>query len=187
MKPPRAEIAESLHQHVGLVKGFALRDFVHQFENRPLRRRDGQWPFPLTPRLPYVAAMQQITAGIALGFLPVRAPRFIFEKFLRIMKDEPVLQFQLEHPSRRFSGAVQVDFPAAPGGQIMSESLQFESCPAADRERTPQQRLKGDNHILPPEGFVAGRCRRLRRWPTVNTSRELIEPAMGDVFIPQVG
>ena len=67
----------------------------------------------------------------------------------------------------------------------MRESLQFESCPAADGEWTPQQRLKGDNHILPAEGFMAGLCRRLRRRPSVNTPRELIEPAMGDVFIPQ--
>src|SRR5258708_1353655 len=155
-KPPRAEIAEPLHQNVRLVKGFALWHLVQQFEDRPLGRRHGQWPFPLTPRLPYIAALRQIAAGIAPAFLPVRAAHFTFEKLLRIVKNEPGLKVQLENPSRGFAGAVQVDFAVAPRGQIMREPLQFERCSPADGERTSQEHLKGDDNRLPPEGFVAG-------------------------------
>src|SRR5271166_4193891 len=91
LKSPRAEIAEPLHQNVRLMKGLTLRNLVEQFKNRSLRRRHGQWPFPLTPRLPYVAASQKIAAGVALALLPARTPCFDFEELFRVVKDERVI------------------------------------------------------------------------------------------------
>ena len=51
LQAARAEIGKTLHQHIGLMEAFALRQLVKQFEDRALRRRESKGPVPFAPAL----------------------------------------------------------------------------------------------------------------------------------------
>jgi len=73
-------------------------------------------------------------------------------------------------------GAIQVDFPRTGGLEVVGEPLQFERCPATDVYRARQQRLKGDDNILPSWAFVVGRRSQIGRGPPVHAPRYGIKP-----------
>jgi len=60
-----------------------------------------------------------------------QARPFALEEPVGVVKYKPVVQLQLEDPARWFAGSIKVDFTVS-RGQIMSETLHFERCSAAD-------------------------------------------------------
>ena len=69
LQATRAEIGKTLHQHIGLMEAFALRQLVEQFEDRALRRRESYGPVPFAPPLNdpiFVSALIALTSVFAL-------------------------------------------------------------------------------------------------------------------------
>jgi hypothetical protein len=65
----------------------------------------------------------------------------------------------------------------------VSKSFQFERCPATDVYGARQQRLKGDDYMLPSQAFAVGRrSRQLRGGPPVHTPRYRIKPTVRDIL-----
>src|SRR5664279_557060 len=57
LKAARTQASKPFHEDICLMKGLALRNFVEQFEDGAFRRRQGQWIFPVPPRLLREAAI----------------------------------------------------------------------------------------------------------------------------------
>lgn len=145
LKPSWTQVAQSFHQHVGLMKRLPLWHFIQQFEDCTLRCRDRQRPFPLPPRLLHGAALLKVLGAVA-GFP---------EQLLRVVKYESAVEFQFEDPPWRLAGAVQVDFARVPSREIVGKSLQFERSPTPDRVRMAEQCLQRYDDWLPAQALLA--------------------------------
>ncbi len=169
----------------------ALWNLIKQFEDGALRRRHYQRPFPMAPGLSYEAIWERISAdipassGLAALRRQVARDGSILEELPGPVKDELGVQFQLGDPAGRCRVAIEVDFARAGSGQIVSESLEFECCPAAHGERAIQQSLKRYDHMLPEQSVIFGRRGQLSRRPTIHAAGYLIEPAMRYVLAPK--
>jgi len=145
----------------------------------------------MAPGLSYEAIGERISgvipAGSGLAALRRQVARdgSILEELSSPVKDEPAVQFQLGDPAGRCLVAIEVDFPRAGRGKIVSESLEFECCSAAYGDRAIQQSLKRYDDMLPAEFLIfVGRGQRGGR-PTIHAAGYLIEPAMRHVLAPK--
>jgi hypothetical protein len=145
----------------------------------------------MTPGLSYQAIWERISAGIPAGSglaalrRQIARDGSILEELPGPVKDEPAVQFQLGDPAGRCLVAIEVDFPRAGSGKIVSKSLKFECCSTAYSERAIQQSLKRYDHMLPAQSLIfVGRGQRGGR-PTIHAPGYLIEPAMRYVLAPK--
>jgi hypothetical protein len=145
----------------------------------------------MAPGLSYEAIGERISAvipagsGLAALRRQIARDGSILEEPPGLVKDEPGVQFQLGDPAGRCRVAIEVDFPRAGSGQIMSKSLEFECCSTAYGDRAIQQSLKRYDHMLPAQSLIfVGRGQRGGR-PTIHAAGYLIEPAMRYVLAPK--
>jgi len=161
------------------MEGLALRDFIEELENGPLRRRHGEGPIPLSPRL-------LGKADLAHGQAVERTRDcFPLEQALDIVKNKVCFEGKFVEPARRFFFTVEMDFSWAAARQIMGETLQFEGRAAADNEPVIEERLQRDDNRLPAQLliFAAGFQSAVRA--AVDAAGDLFEPTVGDVSAAQ--
>jgi hypothetical protein len=145
----------------------------------------------MAPGLSYEAIGERISAAVPAGSdlaalrRQIARDGSILEELSSFVKDEPAVQFQLGDPAGRCLVAIEVDFPRAGSGKIVSKSLKFECCSTAYSERAIQQSLKRYDHMLPAQSLIfVGRGQRGGR-PTIHAAGYLIEPAMRYVLAPK--
>ena len=109
----------------------------------------------------------------------------VLEELFGVVKDERGVQFQLGNPAGQRLVAVSVDFAGTGGGQVMRESLQFEGCSSAHRERAFQQGLKGDDDVLPTQTFVFTGGWQAGWRPAVYATSHLLKPAARYILAPK--
>jgi hypothetical protein len=171
LEASRAQTGETFEDFVDLMKGFAVGQFVEEFEDGALGRGDGELPVPLTPEFGGEVGRE---GGVGGGADAVRA---MTEQALAVVVNETDAGGERVKPVGRALGSVEVDFFAA-AGEVMSEAAEVQRGTAADDELVAEEGLEGDDGLLPVQRASG---------TLVDAAGGLREPAGGDVMAAEGG
>ncbi len=183
LKAAGAEIGQPFHQHIDLMKTFAVRQLVQQLKEGTFRRGQGEGPIPRPPRLISDAALEWIVARARI-FLDVelqtaQAVRdwFVLEETQSVVVNELHAEIELAQPAWQRFLAVQMDRLGLLR-EVMGKALKLERGPPADHDRVLQ-----DDGLERYDGLLPG---ELATWLAIDAASGLLEPASGYIVTDEL-
>lgn len=140
LKAAGAEIGKPFHEHIHLMKSFAVRQLVQKLQESTFRGGQSKRPIPRPPRLIGEAALERIAArariclDVELQTAEAVRDWFVLEETQSVVMNELHAKVEFAQPGWKRHFAVQMDRLGLLR-EVVGEALELERSPPADHDR----------------------------------------------------